>query len=204
MLSSIAHVPVVQLSKRFSSLKTHEKPRKSRVTNKKCTNKTSPSTPTSEFLFIDHPRTVQKTRRADFNIGTFNSKIHYVTTPCCVWSVSTFEVCLYSLFFWKSPNDMTSYLFKSFEITPLQRGDPDVCHDPLLCMVRFDFRGVFVLLVFLKITQWYDVLPFQILRNHTSTEGRPWRSGLSNWTSLCWLFVSKTEPLKIPKVRDFH
>ena len=28
-----------------------------------------------------------------------------------------------------------------------------LCHDPLLCMVRFDFRGVFVLLVFLKITQ---------------------------------------------------
>ena len=28
-----------------------------------------------------------------------------------------------------------------------------LCHDPLLWMVRFDFRGVFVLLVFLKITQ---------------------------------------------------
>ena len=42
------------------------------------------------ILFIDHPRKVQKTRPADFNIGTFNSKIHYVTTPCpaCrIWSV---------------------------------------------------------------------------------------------------------------------
>ena len=40
------------------------------------TNKTSPSTPTSEFLFIDHPRTVQKKRPADFNLQALNSKIH--------------------------------------------------------------------------------------------------------------------------------
>ena len=26
------------------------------------------------------------------------------------------------------------------KITPLQRGDPDVCHDPLLCMVRLEER----------------------------------------------------------------
>ena len=40
------------------------------------------------ILFMGHPRELQETRRADLLSGTSNSKIHYVTTPCCIWSVS--------------------------------------------------------------------------------------------------------------------
>ena len=46
------------------------------------------------------------------------------------------------------------------KITPLQRGDPDVCHDPLLCMARLEERLYYM---FLKITQLNDVLTSRIL-----------------------------------------
>ena len=46
------------------------------------------------------------------------------------------------------------------KIAPLQRGDPDVCHDPLLYMLRFE---VCLYYMFLKITQVRDVLTHRIL-----------------------------------------
>ena len=46
------------------------------------------------------------------------------------------------------------------EITPLQRGDPDVCHDPLPYVVRLEERLHFM---FLIITQLNDVLTSRIL-----------------------------------------
>ena len=69
----------------FFFLENHKKSRKLRffIDHPRRVQKTRPA----DFNIGTLPRTVQKTRPADFNIGTFNSKIHYVTTPYCVWSV---------------------------------------------------------------------------------------------------------------------
>ena len=64
---------------------------------------------------------------------------------------------------------------KPLKITPLQREDPDVCHDPLPYVVRIEERLHFM---FLKITQLNDVLTSRILwKSHLYREG-----ALTEWT----------------------